>query len=117
MTLLSKKKAIKAVSIKKEQLLKYLEHLGECEGKCKLSFNDKGQLVFEALNTNTSNSLDSDIFTLYPNDISACLSSRRRDEYEYEFYPKGEDEILITEQKLKSNRHEERKRKKKLKSK
>lgn len=107
MALLSKKKVIKAVSIKKEQLLKYLEHLGECKGE--LFFNEEGYLTFKV-------SLHpSGEFSLFENDISEVLSSRRRDEYEYKFYPKGDDEILITERKLKSNRHEERKRKKKIK--
>lgn len=109
MTLLSKKKAIKAVSIKKEQLLKYLEHLGECKGNGELFFNEEGDLIFK-VSSHYSGEL-----SLPSNDISAILSSRRRDEYEYKFYPKGDDEILITERKLKSNRHEERKRKKKIK--
>lgn len=108
MALLSKKKAIKAVSIKREQLLKYLEHLGGCKGE--LFFNEEGYLTFKVSLHYSGREL-----SLFENDISEVLSSRRRDEYEYKFYPKGDDEILITERKLKSNRHEERKRKKKIK--
>ena len=108
MALLSKKKAIKAVSIKKEQLLKYLEHLGECKGE--LFFNEEGYLTFKVSLHYSGSDL-----SFFEDDISRILSSRRRDEYEYKFYPKGDDEILITERKLKSNRHEERKRKKKIK--